>query len=813
MKKRIAWLWKEHRKIAVALIIAVIILLSVFGTQIYLYINFLLGNNVVVKLDVSPQLLKVTRGESAPLEVKASVNTNPFCSAACSLKVMNLAEGTLLLEEGATLRPGLNMERTIPIVAPEKGHGTMPLEVQLDCQGVETFLCHTDEKLTTRNLLVMVKYNLSAEEEMKKAELTGTWQMYETSLSEIEQRISSQEGEVKQINVFLETEQLVALLTSSKEKYLVILEQLKVFEELWNNEDYEKLKMFVDAWSFAEQTEPILEETAQISSQLEIYNESVRKMEQSGAVLAELSDVLLADKDLITEIQTKVKDYNLGVLSFNNRTALVLKQGIAETFSAEINLLHTKVMTQRDTDALARAIKVKIIAAIFCQEKGECLPTVSMIDLATEAPANLSAACSSVQVLQEMVALVKPELEQEAAAQNYPTTVEFADTIKVLAENAQQEQMNLLGEQIPPKAAYTQQLQTLLPFKRPAKTTSFPQYDLTPAVLLEVLESMPQGCTPTKAGISVLPLTVQKIVKQEQTAELPVLLSVLFNEPPAQCCLDGKCKACCTENICRDNSSYYPIVFLHGHAFNKDTSYEYSLDAFNGIQQYLEQDGYINAGAVSLYTKKDLPSGEFGLFNAPMTIKVSYYVDLFQTPENYVVVQTKSENIDVYALRLKEILDTVKYQTGRPKVIIVAHSMGGLVARRYMQIFGAGNVAKLVTIGTPHQGIEGDVADYCDLIGEQRECGDMNKESIFMNKLKNGILPPIPVTTIIGTGCDMNGEEGDGVVLERNAELEGAGKMVVQGKCSTLSTLHTEMLDVDLYPEVYEAIKEEIKVD
>ena len=44
-------------------------MIFLFGTQIYLYINFLLGNNVVVKLDVSPQLLQITRGESDSLKI------------------------------------------------------------------------------------------------------------------------------------------------------------------------------------------------------------------------------------------------------------------------------------------------------------------------------------------------------------------------------------------------------------------------------------------------------------------------------------------------------------------------------------------------------------------------------------------------------------------------------------------------------------------------------------------------------------------------------------------------------------------------
>lgn len=44
--------------------------------------------------------------------------------------------------------------------------------------------------------------------------------------------------------------------------------------------------------------------------------------------------------------------------------------------------------------------------------------------------------------------------------------------------------------------------------------------------------------------------------------------------------------------------------------------------------------------------------------------------------------------------------------TGRPQVILVAHSMGGLVARSYLARHGHAQVARLITLSTPHQGSE-----------------------------------------------------------------------------------------------------------
>ncbi|MBI4151824.1 alpha/beta fold hydrolase [Candidatus Woesearchaeota archaeon] len=811
MKKRLLRLWNEHRKITIAVLVVSTLLLSLFGTQLYLYLNFLLGNNVVVKLDVSPLLLQVVSGEQGVIRVEASVTTNPFCSASCTLRVVNLARDTILVEEEAVLRPGISLERDIAISVTEKGHGTMPVRVELGCAGIETFFCHTTQQSTSRNLLVMVEYALSAEDQVLKNATLTTVNKEFAKVHQYQMTVEETRAAIRSINKTVEIEPFMADLTRAEEVIRQWNNRLLDLEELWNREDYGQLAAALRENIVAEKEKQIETVLISLDQSLGEYGASLLKFKKSEALAANLSALNVIDTVLLEEIKHELENHNLITQQFNNKTSLWVKSLQATTALQRMDLLWNKTRSQHNHDVISRAVDSLIIARIFCHEKGSCLPTVSVEKLAQEDPVNAGSVCTFVHDLRVLSSSVKSSLEQEADAQQYPATAEFAETIKTLAANARQVQRNGLLTEIPATSPHAVIFKELLPFGRPKKTTSFPQYDLVPAVLLEVLKGVPEECQPSNASITITPVAVQEVAFPESgtiTVE-----QIRFEEPPAQCCINNKCMACCTDENCRTSASYYPIVFLHGHAFNKDTSYEYSLDSFNGIQQRLERDGFVSAGAVSLYTKKDLPYGEFGLFNVPMTIKASYYVDLFQTPENYVVVQTKSENIDVYALRLKEILDTVQFQTGRPKVIIVAHSMGGLVARRYLQIFGASNVAKLITIGTPHQGVEGDVAEYCDLVGEQRECNDMNANSVFMNKLKTGKPPAIPVATIIGTGCEMDGEQGDGIVLEKNGKLEGSKEYLVKGMCSTFSVLHTQLLDIYTYPGVYDAIKAEIKME
>jgi pimeloyl-ACP methyl ester carboxylesterase len=64
-------------------------------------------------------------------------------------------------------------------------------------------------------------------------------------------------------------------------------------------------------------------------------------------------------------------------------------------------------------------------------------------------------------------------------------------------------------------------------------------------------------------------------------------------------------------------------------------------------------------------------------------------------------------SIDDLAEQLAVHIERVCADTGADRVILLGHSMGGLVARTYLRRFGAGaRVAKLITLATPHHGSE-----------------------------------------------------------------------------------------------------------
>lgn len=61
-------------------------------------------------------------------------------------------------------------------------------------------------------------------------------------------------------------------------------------------------------------------------------------------------------------------------------------------------------------------------------------------------------------------------------------------------------------------------------------------------------------------------------------------------------------------------------------------------------------------------------------------------------------------DIEEFVPQVEQAIEALCARTGGERVILVAHSMGGLVARAWLRRYGAQRVARIITIGTPHHG-------------------------------------------------------------------------------------------------------------
>jgi triacylglycerol lipase len=98
--------------------------------------------------------------------------------------------------------------------------------------------------------------------------------------------------------------------------------------------------------------------------------------------------------------------------------------------------------------------------------------------------------------------------------------------------------------------------------------------------------------------------------------------------------------------------------------------------------------------------------------------------------------------IDHFVAQLHQRIEALVAETGAAQVELVSHSMGGLVARAYLQQHGSARVSKLVTIAALHRGTE-----IARLV-PGRNAREMQPDSIWLRRLNASEEPRIAAATV-----------------------------------------------------------------
>ena len=124
-------------------------------------------------------------------------------------------------------------------------------------------------------------------------------------------------------------------------------------------------------------------------------------------------------------------------------------------------------------------------------------------------------------------------------------------------------------------------------------------------------------------------------------------------------------------------------------------------------------------------------------------------------------------DIDAYADGIARRIDEVLAATGTSQLILVGHSMGGLALRAYLRRHGAGKVARLITLGSPHQGTE------LARLGLGPNARQMRVNSPWLR----GLAAPLPATSVSIYSCH------DNYVFPQQAcsTLQGAANVAIGG--------------------------------
>ena len=252
----------------------------------------------------------------------------------------------------------------------------------------------------------------------------------------------------------------------------------------------------------------------------------------------------------------------------------------------------------------------------------------------------------------------------------------------------------------------------------------------------------------------------------------------------------------------------YPVIFIHG----LNSSALAWAEPGSSFKDFLINNGGWIFGGSPTYdsnTKRVngiLGSGDF------------YTLNFSNNPYS---------GFDVNGSELSAIIQAVlSANPGMSKVILVAHSMGGLAAREYLQGLSTdyatlkgipyrGDVYKLITVGTPHQGsymaeICSTNSVVCKLLGYDPSnaiISELRPRSAALNTLNNLQAHPLPSTvsyfSILGTGADTLSsllppilKDGDFLVTAVSQDISKvSGTRYINPKSVTLGILDRGVCD------------------
>ncbi len=103
--------------------------------------------------------------------------------------------------------------------------------------------------------------------------------------------------------------------------------------------------------------------------------------------------------------------------------------------------------------------------------------------------------------------------------------------------------------------------------------------------------------------------------------------------------------------------------------------------------------------------------------------------------------------IDLYANRLGNAIVLIRKNTDQKTTSIIAHSMGGIVARKYISIGGMSTIKKLITLATPHMGVlnfgffgmNPDSIIYTSLLGRVSAASELRPDSSLLWQLNTNV--------------------------------------------------------------------------
>jgi uncharacterized alpha/beta hydrolase family protein len=827
---------KSNKKLIIVILIIVLLFLAFVTYRIWLNVHFFITDDLVLLLEPQDKSLSVHYDEKPNVTFSINIENSFFCDAYCSYEFRDISSETSVDTGAFTSRGiGKQFKKTFQLSVDRVGSGQKIYSFDVQCNNIRTWYCLTNENKRKRSAFITLNYDISEYEKFLKDTLKSNITKLVNELSAIDvtiQQLNNRFFELGFMANLNEIENEKEILNNDYDAIVLEFENLK---RVWSEQNYLLLSELFNK-SYPSRISNVKRETSRINSEIDDI------LEKHNSIILELNKIddslRSADEFILFLDRTNRINEHRQLLNKIKELKIQAKQNTFTNYSSlDVEIKDAKESLENlEKDANKVFMNVSIKSAYYlrveeeklCEFKGICLDKVNFSSAIADSlhtnDSKIAGSCTSFES-------VKNTYEEEnkkavALSENYnmegmQDIIDDAKAKKTAAikknisseikninvGNESDEALSLLIDMSAVDSGPSGQIDY----------NSYSEHEILSLMQLNLSDDAVKHYNNYCKTIQTLNLseyygnaTELNQVTEAKEINFTSRISIELTENYPVCCIFGECRRCCTEDECKEDPLLYPVLFLHGHSLNKDNSPDFSLDAFNKIQTKLQEEGYISAGTITPVSDySEIKQNEWGLSSRPISVKGSYYLVSYYNLGSYSIATQKSENIETYAIRLKELIDLLKFRTGKDKVNIIAHSMGGLTARSYLQIFGDDDVDKLILVAVPNKGLSGKISSYCPLLGEKKECEDMSEQSIFIKRLNDPLKIPenTKIYNIVGVGCDMDAKDGDGIAVKENAELDYAENYYINGTCSRLKLLHTGILDIDKYPEVYDIIR------
>lgn len=824
-----------ERKTIKLILIGLIVAVIVFNV-LYLFnfrLRFFFEEEMLIYLDPNDISLDTYHSNPFKLNFSVEIDNFAFCSAICTYELKDVSQGKILYS-GLFENKTFSFSKDLEIDG--VGRGQKLYSFNVDCKNQKTTFCHTSSKNYTKSALVDVNYDFSTEElDYIDYFLNNSDLAFKTLENNLEK--------LKIINKTLNHYDFNDLFNFFKKDYNELYNEFFLFESKAKNLYYDYMNKSI----FNEKFNQFNYSYNSFFNDVMIYNESIEALYGNFTKDIFLIGVFFNDfNNLISKFNetlekslfiTNVNDSAIEFLAKDSRSKISdFKKDYDEYYSVDVLL----------KEFLALENSVDLYFNEFDREFSNFENNVSMIlefssrikditdfddlymnDLESD---NLQDMCHFVSNVTEKINLFNSKTE-DFIDTNYPFLREIDEFSNVTEQFKDYRNEFITNTTLVNLSDYLKDFKLNESFENVSlsKNISFNNTSLDyfnfSWIKNKELNNMTsldsnffsdfnkKYCPKVFDNESIPYLNFSYMNYEIQFLNESVSLSFPTNFPryTADCCYNGECETCCDNKDCSD---IYPVIFVHGHAFNEKTSPENSLNAFSNMQKELEKYGFVNAGALSSTSYVfNVDKNNWGRNPHPFSVRVSYYYYAIDNDQKIDFVSRKNDGIENYAIRLKDFIDLILYRTGKEKVNIVSHSMGGLVSRSYIDLFGSSKVNKLIMIGTPNHGISGRIDKYCGVYGNPKECEDMSSGSLFLSNLNEDPKVKNSFYTIRSNACEMDVCNGDGVVCEDSVFLKGANNYLINGSCNDFlgTNLHSDLIDPEKYPKVTELVKRILK--